>query len=458
MDADTKQAAMVKKIMLAKMGSHWKDEWRQSIVKLLEQIEVDEVVQSRKSSQPHQSELRLSFRHTSSVVILFTNEIEWKFQYPLSYREDQNMPFELSRDFLDLDDLPANLWYSLLFHVSEAIGQRSCKTSAQLYCLDCPALSGGFFTSDESWEIKWKYSQERNYDNQMWLPAQHYLKDLFQLGFGYVKPDTWFPSPSGRFGFVLDGQVYWSANLKLKLCEVLSSIQCEQIVSILYPARNDNGSDHNDNDTSDLNIFVPTKPAEICKQFLKTALDALARVTRLNSGRNFERFSKRHPLNWPAEMTRDNNDGGYPRDIYDYAFINPRATEVKETVGKTKMRELIAWIYTCFSENYDRIVVPDPSNGSNTTTNITDAASSSGPNLANWGSTFPTATDDFSDPLNLHGTLATTQTAQAISYFRDANSYVFNFLSDAERLSCRLPTAVANLTCEFIQFPSATTI
>lgn len=459
MDADKKHVTMVKEIMLAKMGSHWKDEWRQSIVKLLEQIEVIQ------SSEPHQSELRLSFRHTSSVVIVFADEIRWKFRCPPSYREDQNSPFELSRDFLDLGDLPANLWYSLLFHVSEVIGQRNKETSTRLHCFDFPALSGSFVQNDKDYrKIEWNYNQERNYDNQMWLPAQHYLKDIFRFGFGYAKPDTWFPSPPGRkFGFILDGQVCWNVNLKLKLCEELSTIQCERIVSILYPARNDNG--HNDNDTkshSDLNSLVPATSAEVCKQFVKTALAALATAARLNANQKVEKFSKRHPLNWPAEMktstsssvmvTRDNNDGGYPGDIYKYAFINSRATELKETVGNTEMCEVIAWIYTCFSENYDRVVVPDPS-VTTTTTNIT-AASASDPDLANWGSAFPTTTDDFSDPLNLRGTLANTQTAEAINYFRDANSCVFDFLSASERASSRLPTALCKLTCEFIQFPS----
>lgn len=444
----------VKEVMMSKMPMHWKEEWRQLIMTMLEQIVVTRDEKQSKFSADFS--YNLSFRHVPEVVINFGEDIRLIIKGHSVENNTMGDLFRISRNLLGLNDckdckdskdckaskhacthfdhtrdaskrsedfkgLPLNLWCSLIFHVAEY----HCKEqSNHLHLKNFEPVE-----LDETMKL----DSVLNYNHQFWLPAQHYLKPLFATEFPHAKPDEWFPSvtPDWYDRFSLDGQVSWDVDLKLKLCQVLSNIQCGRLIAILYSV-NDNDNNNNNNNTI---VFGK------CKLFMEDILSRLATMARKNSRKEAKSFSKRHPLCFSAPSS-----SVVSVDDNDYGFLDiPSAINLKVCITAEEINELVAWVYTCFVENYDSIALPN-------TSQCSDAPHS---DTLNWSSAFPTLDDHFSDPFNLRGVLATTQMARAFDYFSNTNSNVFDFLSGVERLSSRLPIAVAKLTCGFLQFPSA---
>lgn len=423
-----KQVAKVKEIMLAKMPGHWKVEWRQAVTKMLKRIKVEEVdrdtlkrmQQSGNKWDKGVTSYRLLFRGAPSFSILFGSEMEFEIlDVKVGYYLRDHLLF--SRKVLNLQVLPLNLWYSLLFHVA----YDNCKETDREHGHEIPRLHTRLDGTIE----------DMDKDNQVWLPAQHYLPALFAEGFAYILPDTWVPTAEGQCGYSLDGKVHWSNSWRLKLCGIISLIQCEQIVNHLFT-------------TSATRLVEFADAAAVCRAFVKKSLYQINQATYYFTTYP---FSQRHPIIWPS-----NNNGTTIKveesnfDIYQYAFgdfSNPFATELKKLISQNEIQKIMEWIYTCFGENYDRINMQYCQSDSSSSSESSELSESS--------TTFPSAADDFSDPLNLRGVLSTTQAAKTLDHFRATNISVFNCLSALDQLSSRLPTALCKLTCEFLQFPSA---
>lgn len=397
------QAERIKEIIRSKMDAHWKVEWRQAVENMLSQILVFEINKPDEVGKITMCDLapryQLCFRGVYGLSIVFGNEIEFIFA---NWSSEQDLV--VSRKMLNLQELPLNLWYSLIFHVA----YDNCKQVSKDHGFELPRL------------CKNAVDDNMDDDNQMWVPAQHYLPAVFSNDFAYVLPDRWISIPKGGYGYILDGKMNWDNNWKLKICSVISVVQCEQIVNHLFALDNS------------INYQIATV---FCKGLVRQSLAQFERISIFSTSPFFEQ----HPIIWPSVLietnstnsTNNSTDDESQFNIYEHVFggTNSFIELVKPSISQSEMDKMMKWIYTCYGENYDIVC-----------------------NLSN---AFPSAADDFSDPLNLCGILSTTQAAKTLDYFRDANISVFSCLSSPEQLSSRLPTALAKLTCCYLQFPSA---